>query len=222
MRRALRPFPRMLVGAVASALAGAAAAQAVSLQGTMGSRALLIIDGGAPRAMLAGESHVGVRLLSTTGGQAVVEVGGQRLTLRLGDAPARVGGGAERQDGGGTRIVIPAGSNGHFTTTGSVNGRSVVFMVDTGASVVALGQTEADRLGLDYRSGRTVQVGTANGTSTGWLLRLNTVRIGDAEAFGVDAVVTPQPMPYVLLGNSFLSRFQMKRDNDLMVLERRF
>lgn len=222
MRFAPHPFPRMLVGVVASALAGAAAAQAVSLQGAMGNRALLVIDGGAPRAMLAGDAHAGVRLLSTAAGQAVVEVGGQRLTLRLGEAPARVGGGAERPEGGGTRIVIPAGSNGHFTTAGSVNGRAVVFMVDTGASAVALGQPEADRLGLDYRSGRPVQVGTANGTSTGWLLRLNAVRIGDVEAFGVEAVVTPQPMPYVLLGNSFLNRFQMKRDNDLMVLERRY
>ena len=53
-------------------------------------------------------------------------------------------------------------------------------------------------------------------------MKLASVRIGDVEVYDVDAVVSPQPMPYVLLGNSFLTRFQMKRDNDQMVLERRF
>jgi aspartyl protease family protein len=48
------------------------------------------------------------------------------------------------------------------------------------------------------------------------------VRVGDVMVSGVDAVVTPVGMPYVLLGNSFLSRFQMNRNNDQMVLERRF
>ena len=52
-------------------------------------------------------------------------------------------------------------------------------------------------------------------------MQLDSVRIGDVEIYGVDAVVVPDGMPYVLLGNSFLSRFQMRRDNDQMVLERR-
>lgn len=62
---------------------------------------------------------------------------------------------------------------------------------------------------------------TANGVAQGWLLKLDSVRVGDVEVFGVDAIVTPQPMPYVLLGNSFLGEFQMTRTNDQMVLEKR-
>ena len=63
---------------------------------------------------------------------------------------------------------------------------------------------------------------TANGVAPAWVVKLSSVRIGDVEIYDVDAVVGSQSMPYVLLGNSFLSRFQMRRDNDQMVLERRF
>ena len=63
---------------------------------------------------------------------------------------------------------------------------------------------------------------TANGQALGYLLTLNTVRIGDVEVQNVEAIVSPQSMPFVLLGNSFLTRFSMRRDSDQMVLERRF
>ena len=95
-------------------------------------------------------------------------------------------------------------------------------MVDTGATVIALGAAQAQSMGINYRSGRPVQFGTANGTVPGWLIKLNSVRIGDVEVYEVDAVVGQQAMPFVLLGNSFLTRFQMRRENDMMVLERRY
>ncbi|CAA0292406.1 Uncharacterised protein [Klebsiella pneumoniae] len=76
-------------------------------------------------------------------------------------------------------------------------------------------------MGLDYRGGQPVMLGTANGTARGWRIRLDTLRLGDVEVFGVDAVVTPQAMPYVLLGNSVLNEFQMTRTGDRLVLEKR-
>ena len=63
---------------------------------------------------------------------------------------------------------------------------------------------------------------TANGVAQGFRIKLNSVRVGDVEVYDVDAVVTPQPMPFVLLGNSFLTRFQMKRDNNQMTLDKRY
>lgn len=201
-------------------LPSAALAQSVALQGMFGGKALLIVDGGTPKTVAPGESHQGVKLLSTSGEQAVVEIGGRRHTLRVGDAPASVGGQGPRGSGG--KIVLTAGGGGHFTTPGAINGRAVQFMVDTGATVVGLSVDDAERIGLNYRGGRPVRMNTANGVVQGWQLKLSTVRIGDVEVYEVDAVVTPQGMPYVLLGNSFLSRFQMKRDNDQMTLERRY
>ncbi len=203
----------------ALALPCAALAQSVALQGMLGGKALLIVDGSPPRGVAAGDTHKGVKVLSTQGDEAVVEINGKRHTLRVGDAPASVGGtGGAR----GNRIVLTAGSGGHFITQGAVNGRAVQFMVDTGATAVAMGAAEATRMGLDWKKGQQIRMGTANGVVPAWIVRLDSVRINDVEVHGVEGIVSSQPMPYVLLGNSFLTRFQMKRDNDQMVLERRY
>jgi aspartyl protease family protein len=208
------------LAAALACLSLAAAAQSVALQGMMGGKALLIVDGSPPRTVGVGESHKGVTVLSTLGDQAVVEIGGKRHTLRVGDAPASVGGGGATASG--RRIVIPAGSGGHFVTQGSINGRAVQFVVDTGATSVAMGTAEATRLGIDYRQGEPGLVSTANGTTTMYKVKLASVRIGDVEIREVDASVLPAAMPVILLGNSFLTRFQMKRENDMLVLERRY
>ena len=211
---------RLAALAAAALLAPAAWGQAVALQGMLGSKALLMVEGGAPKAVAPGETHQGVKVVSTSGDEAVVEIGGRRHRLRVGEAPASVGAGIGAPRG--HRIVLTAGSGGHFTTQGTINGRAAYFMVDTGATAVAFGANDADRLGVDWRKGQPVRMNTANGVARGWLVRLNSVRVGDVEVDDVEAVVGEQSMPYVLLGNSFLTRFQMRRDNDQMVLERRY
>ncbi len=199
---------------------GAAQAQSVALQGMMGSAALLIVDGKPPKTVRPGDSHEGVKVVSTSGDQAVLEFGGKRHTLRVGDAPASVGGtgGPAR----GNKIVLTAGSGGHFITQGTVNGKAVQFMVDTGATAIGMGVAEAERLGVDYKNGRPVRMSTANGVVPGWVVKLASVRVGDVEVYEVDAVVGQSSMPVLLLGNSFLTRFQMRRENEQMVLERRY
>jgi aspartyl protease family protein len=141
------------------------------------------------------------------------------LALRLGESPASLG---ERGQASSGRISLPADGGGHFMGSGSINGRPVQFLVDTGASTVALSVADAERIGLAFREGPSVRIGTANGLAQGWRVKLASVRIGDVEVYDVDAIVTPQGMPFVLLGNSYLNRFQMRRDNDQMVLERRY
>ena len=219
-------MPRLLAGLAMLALSAAAAAQTVSLQGMLGTKALLIVEGGAPRSVSPGETHLGVKVLSTTGDEAVVEIKGRKHTLRIGESQVSVGGsGGSAGSGGGARgnrIVLTAGTGGHFLSQGTINGRAVQFMVDTGATAIGLGVSEAERVGIEYKSGKPVRMQTANGISPAWLVKLASVRIGDVEIFDVDAVVGTQSMPYVLLGNSFLSRFQMRRDNEQMVLTRRF
>jgi aspartyl protease family protein len=207
--------------AAALLLTAPAWAQSVAINGTLGNKALLIVDGGFPKAVAVGEVHKGVKVVAIQGEQVTLEMGGKRQTLRVGDAPASVGSGAGEQLSGG-RVVLTAGPGGHFMTDGQINGRTVQFMVDTGATTVAMSVADAKRIGLDYQNGQTVQMSTANGITQGWRVTLNTVRVGDVMVSGVEAVVSPGGMPYVLLGNSFLSRFQMNRNNDQMVLERRF
>jgi aspartyl protease family protein len=207
--------------AFASFAAASACAQGVLLQGMLGSKALLVVDGGAPRIVAPGETVGRVKVVSTSGDTAVIEIDGRRQTLRIGEAPVSVGSSAPAP-GSGSRIVLNAGSGGHFMTEGRINDQQVRFMVDTGATTVAMSEAEARRIGLKYKEGRIAMVATANGPVTTWLVKLSSVRVGDVEVREVDANVVPAPMPYILLGNSFLNRFQMKRENDLMVLERRY
>jgi len=200
--------------------AGTALAQSVSLQGMLGRKALLMVDGGTPRSVGVGESHMGVKVLATQGDEATVEINGRRHTLRVGDAPASVG-----QGGGGangSKIVLTASSGGHFLTQGAINGRAANFMVDTGATSVAMGALDAERMGIDYKRGQVGYSSTANGVVPMYRVKLAAVRIGDVEVYDVDAAVLPGSMPHVLLGNSFLTRFQMVRHNDQLVLERRY
>lgn len=204
-----------------AAAAGGALAQNVTLQGVLGTKALIMVDGGAPRAVAPGEAHQGVKVLGVAGDQATVEVAGQRQVLRVGEAPVSVGNGTGG-GGRGSKIVIPAGSGGHFVTQGSINGRPVQFMVDTGATSVAIGVAEAERIGLDFRRAPSGMGGTANGMVRLWRVRLPAVRIGDVEVYDVEGAVLNASMPYVLLGNSFLNRFQMMRDQQQLVLERRY
>ena len=220
--RPLRDSARRLArsahaGALLCALAAAAQAQSVTFNGMLGDRALLVIDGRA-QTLAVGASAQGVKLLRLGDNQAQVEIGGQARSLRLGGTVAGSGAiGATN----GSRIVLAAGPGGHYTAAGSINGHAVQFLVDTGATTVSLGSDEAARIGLDLSAGTATGAMTANGAVAARSLTLTSVRVGDVTLADVRAVVLPQAMPYVLLGNSFLSRFNMHSDNDTLVLERK-
>ena len=205
---------------VAALLLGGQAAQAqdIAFSGRMGSKALLVI-GGQPRVVGVGETQGGVKLLEVTGEQARVERDGQTLLLRLGAAPTTVAGAGDRSAGASRDLELKADAGGHFVTEGWINGKATRFMVDTGATAVSLSQTEAERLGLDWRRAPMAQANTANGTVPAHTLQLGTVRIGELVLSNVGAVVLPAQLPHVLLGNTFLSRVSMKRDNDTLKLE---
>ena len=200
---------------------GAAGAQTVSLSGSLGDKAVLIIDG-TPRTLTTGQTVQGVRLLSVTGNDAVVEIKGKRVALSLGGAQVDLGTVRDgRDESGGQQIVLSAGSGGHFVTSGSINGRAVRFLIDTGATFISMSQAEAQNLGLDYRNGQRSWANTANGPVQVYRVSLASVRLGDVQVYNVDATVVPMPMEFVLLGNSFLTRFQMKRENEIMTLIKR-
>ncbi|WP_296502999.1 TIGR02281 family clan AA aspartic protease [Rhodoferax sp.] len=206
-------------------LGSVAAAQTVALSGMLGGKALVIVDGSAPKSVAVGESYRGVKIVSTQGDQAVMEIAGKRHTLRVGEAPASVGGASgsvANRGPSGTKIVLNASSGGHFFTQGQINGRAVQLVVDTGATMVSLSVGDAERVGLNYKAGQAVQMSTANGVIPGWRLKLASVRVGDVVVYDVDAIVSSGAMPYVLLGNSFLTHFQMTRTNDQMVLDKRY
>jgi aspartyl protease family protein len=203
------------------ALAGfgaVAMAQTVSMGGSLGDKALLVIDG-TPRTVATGSTVQGVRLIHVSNNEALVEIAGQRRTLALG---GQVNIGAADSPGGGTTIMLSADSGGHFWANGTINGKSVRFLVDTGATNVSMSQSLAERLGLDYRNGQRGVSNTANGQVQAYRVPLTSVRVGEVEVYNVAATIVPVPMDFVLLGNSFLTRFQMKRENDTLTLVKRY
>jgi aspartyl protease family protein len=206
-----------LAGALLCALA-TAQAQTVAFSGMLGDKALLIIDGQA-RGVAIGGTVQGVKLVRLDGAQAQIEAGGKTQTLRLGGTAVVAGdsGGG----GSGSRIVLPVGSGGHYTGLAAINGHPIPFVVDTGATLVAMGPDTATLIGLDPANSTQSAAMTANGAVATRRITLHKVTIGDVTVYNVDAMVMPQSMPVVLLGNSFLSHFQMHSDSSTLVLEKK-
>jgi aspartyl protease family protein len=184
-------------------------------------KAVLVIDGGKPRTLSVGQSTPeGVTLIAATSESAVIEYNGQRQKLTPGSG-TRIGSAAAGTSSGQT--ILLADSRGHFITTGSVNGMPVRFIIDTGASSVALSSVEARRLGVNYLAGTRVGVSTASTKLIGYRVQLTTVRVGDITLNNVEGLVLEGQYPeQALLGMSFLNRTQMNRDGDRLTLTRRY
>lgn len=115
-------------------------------------------------------------------------------------------------------VVLAAGRDGHFRAPGSINGMSVQFLIDTGASTVAIPGAVAQRLGISR--GPQVRVQTAAGPTTAYLTRLETVAIGAIVRHGVGAVIIPDMrQDSVLLGMSFLDNVTLIKRDDQLVLK---
>jgi aspartyl protease family protein len=193
-------------------------AQDVVLVGTFGDKAaVLVIDGGEPRTLRVGREAAGVKLLAVErDGSAVVEIGGARRTLVRGQHAASGEGGARQS------VTLSADTRGHFVSMGAINDRPVQFVVDTGATLVALPAADATRVGLDYRKGELALTKTAAGVVPVYKVRLDKVRLGSIEISGVDGVVIEKGLDIALLGMSFLSRVDMRHEGQLMTLTRRY
>jgi len=195
-----------------------AAAAEVSLIGTFGSTAaILSIDGGAPKTVKVGQSHGGVTLISVDNDRATIDRDGKRRVLVRGQTYSSSGAGSGAQS-----VTLAAGAGGHFMADGQINGGAIRFMVDTGASTVAIPAREAVRLRIDYKSGRRGTTQTAGGPTPMYIVRLDSVRIGSIELQSVDAMVIEQGLDISLLGNTFLNRMEMRREGQTMTLTRRY
>ena len=198
--------------------AAALAADDVALIGVIGERAAVLARaGGEPKTVKVGQTWNGVTVIAVEKERATVEMDGKRRVLTLGQhyRSTEVSSGRES-------VTLAADSRGHFFAEASVNGISLRFVVDTGASVVMLSAQDASRLGLDWRKGTRRTMQTANGAAPGYVVKLDKVRLGGIELHDVDGVVVEQGPGVGLLGMSFLNRLEMRRDGDTMTLTRRF
>jgi len=219
MARSLKLAAFFLCSAIAVPIPAATSDRDVTLVGVFGGKAALTIDGGAPKALAVGQStRDGVKLIEVVAESAVVDVEGVRRRVTLGQSALRAGGG----DSPSSALSLYPDSSGHHFANGAINGASVRFLVDTGASMVSIGIADARRAGIHYRRGAPVRTQTASGPVAVWRVRLDNVRVGDITLHGVDGSVHENNLPFVLLGMSFLNRMDMQRDGDRLVLRRRY
>ena len=207
----------LLLGLSALAVPAAMAAE-VTLVGVFGDKAaVLAIDGGAPRTVKVGQKLGDVTVIAVEKDRATIESGGKRRVLVRGQTYSTSGAGGGRQS-----VTMSAGSGGHFMVDGQIGGGAIRFLVDTGASVVAIPASEATRLRIDYRKGRRGTTQTAAGPVPVYAVLLDSVRVGSIELQNVEAIVIEQGLSVALLGNSFLNRVEMQRDGQTMTLTRRY
>ena len=118
--------------------------------------------------------------------------------------------------GGAAMIVLEQDRNGHYQVEGQINKQPVEFLVDTGATDVAVPESMARALGLDF--GPRVKVMTAAGPSQAWMTRLNEVSIGGIRRRNVRATITSGEFNEVLLGMSFLRHYSLRQQDGKLVI----
>jgi aspartyl protease family protein len=211
---------RLLTPAFALLIAANAACAAdISVVGLFPNKAVLVVDGGAPKTYSVGATIVeGIKLVSANESSATIEANGKRQTIALGEHINR----SAPAGSGRPSVTLQADGQGHYMVQGQINGGAVRMLLDTGATMIALPASDAVRLGIDYKKGSVSYLNTANGVVPAYKVKLNTVRVGDIEVNQVDAVVQEQGLPIILLGMSFLNRMEMRRDGTQMVLTKRF
>jgi aspartyl protease family protein len=209
-----------IVAFLLALLPAAAWAAEVNVVGFFPGKAVVVIDGSDPRVMSVGQKLLDITLLSVDNDTktATFLIDGQKKTLKIGQHQAGPARAPSAQS-----ATLTANAQGHFVVEGQINGGSIRFLVDTGATAVSLSSSDANRLGIDYSKGQPGLMGTANGTTVAYKVTLASVRVGDIVVNNVEAAVLEgNQMPFALLGMSFLNRMEMRREGQVMVLTRRF
>lgn len=205
------------IGAALAAVCASGIAAEVAVVGMIGTRAILVVNDGAPQTVaVGGRSREGVKVLGVDGDVATLEVDGKRQRIRMGERVVR------REGGVGEGLVLQADSRGHFLAQGRINGNETGFLVDTGATLVSLGKSDAQRAGVDFTKGSPGRSVTANGTVRVWRVQLDTLELGGMRVHNVEAAVHEQDLPFALLGMSFLNRMHWQREGDKLILRKRY
>ena len=185
--------------------------------GQFGDKAVIHIDGKQQVLKVGETSREGIKLLSVDSNNAVISHNGKKQTL--GFTPST---GQTYKIRSNTEVKVWEDQHGSFRTPGSINGQLVNFLIDTGASTVAMNEVVAGKLGIDFRySGTLTTVATASGIVSAYNVKLGSVKVGDIELRNIQATVLEGGFPLeVLLGMSFLSRLELERKGNLITLRK--
>ena len=201
------------------AVAGYAnAVEQIEVQALFGGKAMIMIDGQRHTLAAGQTSPEGVKLIKSTSKQAILEVDGKQKTYQLGNTVS-LSYAQPKQ----LQETVYADDRGMFRSVGAINGRTVEFLLDTGATTVAMNKSQAKRLGVDYRmKGERVIVSTASDNVRGYRVTLKSVSLGKIKQKNVEAMVIDgnHPGP-ILLGMSFLGKLKVEKEGKAMTIRQR-
>ncbi|MEZ5445504.1 MAG: TIGR02281 family clan AA aspartic protease [Gammaproteobacteria bacterium] len=207
-----------LLAVLLSAAAHCAAAEDWGrVVGLFRDQAIVEVDGRQIILKAGGPAKRGIRLLSTDAQEAVFEVDGVEFRYRHGTG---IGSNQPGAPSAGKTVQIAPDTGGMYFVSGAINGYAVRFLVDTGATLVAMNKRTAKRLGINYMlDGEEGLSQTASGYARTYLVKLNKVTVGEITLTDVEGAVIDGDQPLeVLLGNSFLGRVNMERKGRLLML----
>lgn len=192
----------------------------VNVVGLFNGKAVLMINNGRPKTLSVGQSSdEGVKLISADSTKAVLEIEGKRRELGMGQA-ASVTGATGSSPGS---VTLYADSAGHHTTEGQINGVTLKFLVDTGATSIVMNSGDAKYAGIDYKNGERMQIQTANGIVIGYRVVINTLKLSSVVLNQVETIVLEGGSPpVVLLGMSALNRMEMKNEGIALTLTKKY
>ncbi|SHM93762.1 retropepsin-like aspartic protease family protein [Phytopseudomonas punonensis] len=208
---------RIMMGMAGLLMTPLLAAPQVQVVGLFPGAAVLSVDGQRKLVRVGQSGPSGVQVVSVDSRSAVLRVDGVERSYGLSREYNTEGVAAPQKQ----TLSIARSNGGHYWAEGAINGRAQQFLVDTGATSIALNENHARRLGIDYRTrGQPIQVNTASGTAKGWRVTLDKVSVGPLQVLGVEAVVLEGASPAeALLGMSFLNRVGWRVENNLLVLQ---
>lgn len=191
----------------------------ITVLGLFRNKVILKIDGKQRILTLGKASLEGVLLISSNSDEAILEINGVRNSYRLGN---HIGSSFKRDEQ--PEVSIYKDESGMFRVIGTINNFPVNFLVDTGASHIAMNRNEAKRLGIDFRQfGKRGRAQTANGIVNTWNITLDKVKVGDVMIRNVRAFVNDSDSPHmVLLGMSFLGQLEMSHEGTRLKLKKKF
>lgn len=182
-------------------------------------KAMLVIDGNRQILKKGQISGEGVKLISSDSESVLLELHGKEKKFKLGSEIST----SFKKVEPGRELVIWKDEYDMFRTHGSIDNFSIKFLIDTGASSIALNSNQARRMGLKYKNGVPMNASTASGIAKGYRVSLSKVKIAHIQIYNVEAIVLEGSFPTeALLGQSFLSRIHMTRDGDKMKLRKKY
>ena len=211
---------RCLALCLLALLSAPASATDVTVLGLFPNMAVLEVDGRRHTLRVGQATPGGIRLIEADSEAAILEIEGERSTLGLGHQAVNTRFETAEQ---ASAEIWP--SRGMYLAGGSINGQPVRFLIDTGASWVAMGPAHAQRLGIDFRSvGTEAWANTAAGKVRVYELMLDRVGIGAIELRNIKAAVIDSPTSgeAILLGMSFLERVEMQHQGAMLELRQKY